>query len=221
MAKRSGHLFGLILLALFVFASTAIAQGDRPNPKPKEVLLDSAGNTISNNEFRDYSLSDPQRKDPFTRTVLPDGTVELRLKKNLFEGNAAPIFGLATIDGKTITPDGLKGKVLVLNFWFIGCPGCMEEIPKLNELVAKYRGREDVVFLALALDPPSSLAEFIKKVPFNYIHSGNARAAMDLFGVKSYPRNVVIGRDGKIVYWRSTIKAWEKFDAVIKAELGK
>lgn len=217
MTKLFGNLVGLSTLLLFALILAAFGQ----KAAPKEVLLDSAGNTVSNNEFRDCSLSDPHRKDPFTRTTLPDGTVELRLKKNLFEGNVAPSFGITTIDGKTIGVETLKDKVLVLNFWFIGCRGCMEEIPKLNELAAKYADREDVVFLALALDPPQSLAEFIKKTPFNYIHSGNALLTMDLFGVKSYPRNVVIGRDGKIVYWRSTIKAWEQFDAVIKGELGK
>lgn len=209
----------ILVLGAILIASCWVAAGQKA--VPKEVLLDSAGNTISNNEFRDCSLADPQRKAPFTRTTLPDGTVELRLKKNLFEGNVAPGFGVTTIDGKTISAETLKGKTLVLNFWFIGCRGCMEEIPKLSEMATKYAGREDVVFLALALDPPQSLTEFIKKTPFNYIHSGNARVAMDLFGVKSYPRNVVVGRDGKIVYWRSTIKAWEQFDAVIKAELSK
>jgi peroxiredoxin len=215
MTKVSGNLFGLIALSLLICTSPLFPQ------KAKEILLDPNGNVISSNEFRDYSLSDPQRKAPFTRTTLQDGTVEIRLKKNLFEGNTAVAFGVQTIDGKTIPAAALKGKVLVMNFWFIGCPGCMEEIPKLNDLAAKFADRKDVVFIALSLDPAASVADFIKKVPFNYLHTGDAGPTADLFGVGSFPRNVVVGRDGKIVYWRSTVKAWEQFDAVIKAELGK
>lgn len=215
MIKLFGNLFfGLVTLSLFVFAPAAFSQA-------REILLDPDGNSISNNEFRDYSLSDPQRKDPFTRTVLADGRVEIRLNRNKFEGNAAPVFSVRTIDGKTLDQTTLKGKVLVLNFWFIGCPGCMEEIPKLNDLAAKFAGKNDVIFLALSLDPAPSVIEFVKKVPFIYTHGGDARDTANLLGVKSFPRNIVIGRDGKIVYWRSTVTAWGQFEAVIKAELAK
>jgi peroxiredoxin len=203
----------------FFFVSAALAQGNGSAPRPKEVLKDPDGNVVPNDEFRDYSMSDPQRRDPFTRTVLADGTVELILNRNKFEGSTAPVFSVRTIDGKTIDQAALKGKVLVLNFWFIGCPGCMEEIPKLNRLAAKYAGNRDVVFLALALDTPRALAEFTKKSAFNYLHSGDARETMELFGVRTYPRNVVIGKDGKIAYWRSSVVAWCQFDGVIKAAL--
>jgi peroxiredoxin len=189
--------------------------------RPKEVLLGPDGQPISNNEFRDYSLSDPLRRDPFTRTVRADGTVELRLNKNSVEGSAAPPFSVRTIDGKTLSAAALRGKVAVLNFWFIGCPGCMEEIPKLNKLAAKYAERTGIIFLALSTDPPRSVSEFISKVPFNYMHSAGARETIGLFGSETFPRNVVIGRDGKIVYWRSTVKAWEQFEKVIDAELAK
>lgn len=198
-------------------ASAASGQASRP----KEVLLGPDGQPVSNNEFRDYSLSDPLRRDPFTRTVTADGTVELKLKKNRTEGAAAPAFSVTTIDGKNLSAAKLKGRVVALNFWFIGCPGCMEEIPKLNALSAKYAGRAEIIFLALSTDPPAALREFISKVPFNYQHSASARETIALFGSKTYPRNIVIGKDGKIVYWRSTVKAWEQFEKVIDAELAK
>jgi hypothetical protein len=66
----------------------------------------------------------------------------------------------------------------------------MDEIPKLNELAAKYGGNRDVIFIALALDPAASLTEFLKKEQFNYLHVGSARETMDLFGNKSYSREM-------------------------------
>lgn len=210
-----------ILILILMAVTLAAGQGNSVDPRPREILKDADGNVIPNNEFRDGSLSDPQRKKPFTRTVLADGTVELRLSRNPFEGKPAPAFSVTTIDGKTIDAQFLKGKVLVLNVWFIGCLGCMEEIPRLNELALKYAGNRDVVFLALAPDPPGSLAEFIKKTPLGYLHSGNAEATIERFGVGSFPRNAVIGKDGRIAYWRSTVRAWEQFERVIKAELEK
>lgn len=212
----------IFIIAISLTAAILVpAQRNAIASRPKEVLKDPDGNVISNDLFRDYSLSDPLRKDPFTRTVLADGTVELRLNRNSFEGREAPAFSVTTIDGRRIDGEFIKGKVLVLNFWFIGCPACMEEIPKLNELATRYAGSKDIVFLGLATDTPEKLTGFLKKTPFDYMQSGNAQAAMDLFGVRTFPRNVVVGKDGKIVYWRSTVKAWEQFDGVIGAELGK
>jgi thiol-disulfide isomerase/thioredoxin len=210
MAKLSGNLFfGLITLSLFLFASSAF-------PQAREILLDPDGNSISNNEFRDYSLSDPRRKDPFTRTVRADGTVELRLNRNAVEGTTLPAFTAKTIDGQTID---LQDKVVVLNFWFIGCPGCREEIPKLNELAAKYADRADIVFLAVTPDEAPAIRNFFQTVPFNYLHLAASQNILDMLELKTFPRNAVVSRMGTIVYWRSTIKAWEKFDSVIKREL--
>ena len=38
-------------------------------------------------------------------------------KTGLGNGDLAPAFTLKTLDGKTLTRDGLKGKVVVLDFW--------------------------------------------------------------------------------------------------------
>jgi peroxiredoxin len=61
---------------------------------------------------------------------LEDGTRELRLQKVPQEGAPSPAFSVRTIDGKTISSSELRGKVVVLNFWFIGCAVCRAMKPK-------------------------------------------------------------------------------------------
>jgi thiol-disulfide isomerase/thioredoxin len=107
---------------------------------------------------------------------------------------------------------------VVINFWFINCPPCKQEIPELNELVAKYKDNKDVVFLAIALDDAYDLRNFLKTMPFNYNVVGGGRYYSEKYGVKSYPTHVIIGKDGLIkfstlglaantVYWiEKTIK---------------
>lgn len=36
-----------------------------------------------------------------------------------------PVFIAMTMDGKIHTPESLKGKIVVLNLWFISCPNCV------------------------------------------------------------------------------------------------
>ena len=114
-----------------------------------------------------------------------------------------------------------KGKVVVLNFWFIGCPACIAETPKLNVLRAKFASDPDVVFAAITADQPERVRSYLKKNVWSYEMIADGKDILNLFGFSGYPKNIVIGRDGTIVYWRSTVKAWSKFESVIRQELEK
>lgn len=219
MARLEAKLASICVIALLT-AVTIIAQ---PAPsKPKEIFRDAAGNLISNNEFVDLRLANSAEKyDPATRTVLEDGTIEFRIANPRQEGTVAPTFDAPDIDAKWINTADLKGKVIVLNFWFIGCLGCMDEIPKLQTVADKFRGNDDVVFVAVSTNTPQELRAFRDREGFKYRHIGKALALSKLFNFVGYPKNIVIGRDGKIAYWRSRIYAWDKFESVINAELAK
>lgn len=208
------------ILASFFSVCTG-AFGQSAAKPPKTIFIDSEGRLIPNNEFVDLRLANPSGKDIATRTILEDGTVEFRLAAVPQEGTAAPVFEAPVIGGKILNAGDLKGKVLVLNFWFIGCPGCMSEMPKLNELAAKYASNPDVEFIAIAPNTEQELRDFLARERFDYKMIGQARSIVNLFAFKGFPRNIIIGRDGRIAYWRTTVKAWDKFDSVIQAELAK
>ncbi len=130
-------------------------------------------------------------------------------------------FAVKTLDGRTIRSADLKGKVIVLNFWFIGCPVCRAIKPKLNELQSKFAGNENVVFLAMTADPAGAVRKYLEKEPFGYIQAADAKASLDGFVFSGFPKNIVISKTGEIVYWRSTVHAWDKFESVISIELSK
>ena len=79
-----------------------------------------------------------------------------------------PTFSAVAMDGKRVDIDALKGKVVVLNLWFINCPNCLEEIKMLNALVEEYRANNDVVFVSLAASKKTDLEKFLAKNPFKY-----------------------------------------------------
>ena len=63
----------------------------------------------------------------------------------------APDFKLTTLDGKELTAAGLKGKVVVVDFWATWCPPCVAEIPGYVELQKKYADR-GLVIVGVSLD---------------------------------------------------------------------
>ena len=211
-------IFGVLTVAL-LFAlgvSSAIAQS---RPAAKELFFDSDGNQVSNNEFVDIRMANFHYPDATVVKKYEDGRVEFRLQKIPQEGMVAPKFSVRTVEGKAISLADLKGKVVVLNFWFIGCPACLDMEPKLNAFKTKFAGNDEVVFLAMTADPPGQLKKYLSKVRFDYEQAAGAKAAMDMFVFAGFPKNIVIGKTGEIVYWRSTIKAWDKFESVVRREL--
>lgn len=221
-SSRSFTLFGPAILIWLCSAVAALAQATAPTqPTGKTIFRDSDGNLVSNNEFVDIRMANPTYPDATLVKTLSDGTVEFRLQKVPQEGAPMPEISIRTLDGQEITAADLRGKVIVLNFWFIGCPACMYELPRLNELKAKFGGDDGVVFLALTPDPQNQTKKFVSREKFDYRIAAEAGPAMKLFGFSGYPKNIVIGKDGRIVYWRSPVYAWNKFESVIREELAK
>ncbi len=52
----------------------------------------------------------------------------------LAEGYPAPGFSLRDLGGRTHSLQGLRGSVVVVNFWATWCASCIEEMPSLDNL---------------------------------------------------------------------------------------
>jgi thiol-disulfide isomerase/thioredoxin len=119
--------------------------------------------------------------------------------KSFVTGTFPANFKEKTIRGNRIELDKLKGKVVVLNFWFVGCPPCRMEIPELNELTKEFAGRE-VVFVGVALDEKAAVEEFLVSTPFDYQQIASGRAIATQYGIKGYPTHAVLDKTGKVVF---------------------
>jgi thiol-disulfide isomerase/thioredoxin len=126
---------------------------------------------------------------------------------------------LSDINGQKFDLKNNNGKIYVINFWFISCAPCKQEIPELNELVKQYKESGEVVFLAIALDSQRELKKFLKSTPFLYHIVGNGQYFAQKYGVDGFPTHLIVGKDGFIkfstiglapntIYWLDkTIKA--------------
>jgi peroxiredoxin len=220
MEMRSSWITRPVLL---IFALTSLALNALAQDKPvsKLVYYDHEGRQVSNNEFVDIRMANFNYPDATIVKTLGDGTVEFRLQKIPQEGMAAPNVSVRTLDGKTISLADLRGKVVVLHFWFIGCPVCRSMKPKLNDFTARFSGDQNVVFLSMTADAEADVEKYFRKEPLNYTNAFGAKLAMAQFSFRGFPKNIVIDKEGRIVYWRTTISAWDKFESVIRTEVGK
>lgn len=120
-------------------------------------------------------------------------------EKSELIGAQAVDFVLEDMKGKKHILSELKGKVVVLNFWFIECKPCVMEMPELNDLVTEFKGKE-VIFLAIAVNKKEQLKKFLKTTDFSYKVLPNGQSVSDSYGVKGFPTNLIIDQFGIVQY---------------------
>ncbi len=139
-------------------------------------------------------------------------------------GDAAPPLELHDLQGKPHKLQDYRGKPVVLNFWATWCVPCAAEMPLLNEMQTRYKGK--VVFLAASVDDEDEKAavqSFIKK------HKGTALTVMmgaeldslHNFGLAdAMPGTVLIDGDGNIVDRLSGALKRPELEALLKKLAG-
>ena len=92
-----------------------------------------------------------------------------------------------------------KGKVVIVNFFASWCPPCLEEIPGLINVRARY-SEDKVTLYGISLDEnPRQLAAFMSRTPFNYPVWKGKEELQRFFNVSSIPQLLVYDRQGKLV----------------------
>ena len=119
---------------------------------------------------------------------------------NFTIGQEIESFSTHDMNGKKVKLKNLHGKVVMLNFWFIGCPPCRAEIPELNKLVELYKDNPNVVFIAVALDPRDDIRTFTKTTPFNFDIIDDGRFIADIYKIHLYPTSVILDKEGKVAF---------------------
>lgn len=108
-------------------------------------------------------------------------------------------FTVTDINNKTYKLSDLKGKLVVINFWFTQCAPCVKELPELNKLVEKHKN-SDIVFLAVTFDEKNKIEKFLEKKAFNYNITPASIKMISDYKISSYPTHLIIDETGTIVY---------------------
>jgi len=142
-----------------------------------------------------------QPSEDYEKVTLPELQAKIMgtpMQTAFEKGTDLANFDLQNMEGQKVTLESLKGKVVLINFWFINCPPCRREIPDLNELKADYAGK-NVEFLAITFDPKNQVSDFLQKTPFDFQHLPDAQEIIQTYGVQGFPTSVVINKSGKVV----------------------
>lgn len=113
---------------------------------------------------------------------------------------SAPAWKLKDLDGKVVSSEAFKDKVLVVDFWATWCGPCRAEIPGYIELQKKY-GKDGLAIIGISLDEkgPAVVKQFAAKFGVNYQMLMADDGIVDAFGgIQAIPTTFIIDRAGKI-----------------------
>ena len=147
------------------------------------------------------SLAAQYRSGSGQNYIAGDGSVSEYAAGNRGE----PVrFSGKLIDGTTVSDKDYAGKVLVVNFWYAGCPPCRVEAPDLEALSKKYAA-QGVGFLGVNLYDTASTAESFEKdkgVTYPSVLDRDTGSVLLAFSKtvppKATPTTLVIDKNGRV-----------------------
>ncbi len=168
--------------SLYALAESALIRGRRAVTLPE--LREALDADIE--YFRHYRARRAERPESSLRA----GPANLA-------GRPAPDWSLRALDGRQYRLKNLRGSVVVLDFWYRGCPWCIRAMPALEALAQQFRGRP-VQFFGMNVDRDTGDARFVAgRLGLTYPVLP-ARGVVDSYSVVSYPTIVVVDRRGRV-----------------------
>lgn len=156
------------------------AENEYKNGKLKEIIKDSiTSDTIYKLCTLSYTYSSKNVDKEFVESFID--------KK-------FPFFEFDTMESSTMTLKDFEGKPTLINLWFVGCAPCMRELPALEDLKLKYGDK--VNFVSITFNNKELVKRLLNIKTFNYTHLINAQEFLNNIGVNSYPKNILLDKNG-------------------------
>jgi peroxiredoxin len=128
---------------------------------------------------------------------------------------APPEFSLSTPAGRTVSLAGLRGHVVLLNFWATWCLDCRQEMPALEALHRRFGPRGLAVVGVNAREGLTVARDYARELGLTFPLVLDADGAvMVRYGVIGLPTTFLIGRDGRAVALAVGVREWASAAAV-------
>jgi thiol-disulfide isomerase/thioredoxin len=116
---------------------------------------------------------------------------------------------------------GLRGKVVLVDFWTYGCVNCVNTLPHVTQLYAKYRDRGLVVVGVHTPEFPfersaSNVEAALKRHGITYpVAQDNDSQTWNAYGNQYWPSQYIVDRSGKIVFHHDGEGQYDQIDRTI------
>ncbi len=114
-------------------------------------------------------------------------------------------FALKDLDGRDVKLAGLKGKVVIVDFWATWCGPCKASFPYLQKVYDKYRSNQNVLILAVNTSEQKQgkerldlVKQFMSDNKYTFPVLIDDQGVAQKFGVEGIPTKYVIDKQGTL-----------------------
>lgn len=163
----------------------------------------------------------------FTMQSIPED-INLRYfeslepKEPLEIGDYAPNWNLVSSNGEMVALSDYRGELVLIDFFFAGCPPCIEILPRLNSLYEKYRDQGLQIIGINSIDTKKTLEYFKERHGINYPLLVGSLDVNNAYKVNGYPELFLIDREGKILlHPKHNDQSLEKLENIISQHVNQ
>lgn len=136
---------------------------------------------------------------------------EFRYKESPRLRHLAPNFKLPDINGQKVRLKDYRGKVVFLNFWATWCLTCEEEMPSMEKLYQRFKGKSfEMLTVSIDKDGNQVVAPYMKKfgLTFPSLLDPKSKVAQ-LYRTTGVPETFIINKEGFIVHKAIGPRSWD------------
>ncbi len=182
---------------------TIISEDSRPAAKDKPSVPEEAAEKSPADGLKAGRQGDaiPPPFPSAPRTRFPD---------LLADGATVPDGDFTDLGGRRQSIGGLRGNIVLLNFWATWCGPCREEMPPMQRLYEQLNARRGFAMLAVSDENAGKVAAFVKKNGYTFPVAIDAKGqGNERFGASSLPTTYILDRDGRVLVAQVGATQWD------------
>ena len=117
---------------------------------------------------------------------------------------------LQDVNGNRVDIADFEGKIVFLNFWTTWCPTCRIEMPSMEKLHQKLKGKDFALVTINLQEPASRVKAFFEayKLTFTALLDSTGEVGVS-FGIRAIPTTFILDRTGRIIGRVNGPREWD------------
>jgi len=146
-----------------------------------------------------------------TNREVPLKPGEFRHKESPRLMHLAPNFSLPDMAGQKVELKDYRGKVVFLNFWATWCLTCEEEMPSMERLYQKFKGKPfEMLTVSIDKDGKNVVADYLEKFGLTFPALLDPKSKIGkLYRTTGVPETFIINKEGYITHKAIGPRKWD------------